>query len=459
MSLAQNRRFRIIVHVLAGVLLTFVAVAVDYVPGGQPGWGRWQTVISCIGLAIGSLGFAPTSARVASITTNASLSILSFCAVLAICEGFFRVLDVDLTHQEEAWRRVPPFFRQPIVPSGEVFFRHSGPETWRGQVLNTQLKLQRVRPNPYGDESAVTISYNATGFRNADEVVDWEIAVAGDSFTELGHLPDDEVFTRMMSQLLNLRVLNLGTSYTGPLTQLSYLKDYGISRSTRHAVIVFFEGNDLNDLDREYGALLRWRETGEREYRHFATQSSFVRALDDLVIFAVRQFSAPPYVEAYFTSSRGDLPVTLTYTPPGRTDISGKMLAQLNYFFDEYAKFGADHKLSLSLAYVPCKTRVLQGLLRFPPAAPGRLRNWNPTDLPELISTLAEMRGIAFIDLTPTLVETTRERMELVYNSIFDSHFNALGSQVVARELAAALAPAKAAAGGLSRLSSAGTFH
>ena len=58
----------------------------------------------------------------------------------------------------------------------------------------------------------------------------------------------DQLFTTILGKMLNIRVLNLGVSHTGPLTQLSYLQDYGVSPSTKHVVIVFYEGNDLSDL-------------------------------------------------------------------------------------------------------------------------------------------------------------------------------------------------------------------
>jgi hypothetical protein len=202
---------------------------------------------------------------------------------------------------------------------------------------------------------------------------------------------------------------------------------------------MFFEGNDLADLNREYEALWRWRLTGQREYREFTAQSSFIRAVDNVLLDALRPVRVPKYVEAYFPSAHGEVPLTLTYTPPSRRDIPEVQEAQLKYFLDEYAKFGTDHGVSVSLAFVPCKIRALHGQLRFSPDAPERVQNWQPTDLPEFIASLAAVRDIAFIDLTPVLNEAARVHLTLPYNSIFDSHFNAFGSRVVADRLAAAL--------------------
>jgi len=60
---------------------------------------------------------------------------------------------------------------------------------------------------------------------------------------------------------------------------LSYLADYGIAKSTRHTIIVFFEGNDLGDLEAEHIALVSWKNTHHRGYRAFEKQPSVIRAL------------------------------------------------------------------------------------------------------------------------------------------------------------------------------------
>src|SRR5690606_35745366 len=61
---------------------------------------------------------------------------------------------------------------------------------------------------------------------------------------------------------------------------------------------------------------------------------------------------------------------------------------------------------------------------------------WRPTALPDLIREGCERHGIDFIDLTPVLTEAARDRGELVYNPIVDTHLNARGAELVAGELA-----------------------
>ena len=216
---------------------------------------------------------------------------------------------------------VPPFFRYPMVPTGDVYFRRQGPQQWTGLVLNTMVRQLSLAPNPYGAEPTLTITYERDGFRNPESLRDWEISIAGDSFTELGYLPYEELFTTRLGASLQVRVRNLGVSYTGPLTQLSYLRDYGLSPKTRDVFITFFEGNDLGALDWEYSSLERWRTTGEREYRQFQTQSSFTRALWQFFDTLNGKVRPADPINAYFTAPTGATPVTLVYTPPSRAQL------------------------------------------------------------------------------------------------------------------------------------------
>lgn len=115
-------------------------------------------------------------------------------------------------------------------------------------------------------------------------------------------------------------------------------------------------------------------------------------------------------------------------------------MRQLDYFLNTYDAFRRDRHLTAWLAYMPSKERVLHGHVRFADGASEQLRNWQPGDLAGVIAMLCGQRGINFIDLTPALVNETNSKGQLVYNGIYDTHLNAAGSQVVAKELARRLA-------------------
>ncbi|WP_089728948.1 hypothetical protein [Candidatus Thiosymbion oneisti] len=431
---------RILLHLFTGGIVSLTAILIML--RQIPGWEPVQTLVLAAGSGIIALGFVPNLGFVSRASTDICLSILSLFTILTLCEGFFRIIEFDFApSRERAWRKTPTYYRKPTVPTGEVFFRRPGPQTWTGQVRNTVLIQNNIEPNPYNNEPVITVKYNKLGFRNPDDLSDWEIAVAGDSFVELGYLRYEELFTTILGNILNKRVLNLGTSYTGPLTQLSYLRDYGISSSTKHTVIVFFEGNDLGGLAREYEALTGRQASGQRNYREFKRQTSLAKAFYELLRNSVRSWPGPiDLANAHFKSPHGDIPVTLTYTPPAKSEISAENIQQLNYFFSGYASFGIERQTIGWIAYMPSKRRILDGQLRFNRLTDERFRSWQPSDLPELISELCDQYGIRFIDLTPDLVEETRNKGHLVYNSIYDTHLNSVGSLVVARVMAKHLA-------------------
>lgn len=419
--------------------MLLVSLLADPILSQPFSWGRIQSLGLAIGLGIVGIGFFHSHRGfLFRLSANLCLSLLSAIVLLSAGELFFRAIGHDFSGELSAWRRVPPYYRTPTTPTGTVFFRRSGPERWSGQVLRTFLKQNNVLPNPYAREPAITVTYDRNGFRNPDDMADWKIAVAGDSFTELGYLPYEQLFTSVLARILKVPVLNLGASYTGPLTQLHYLREYGVAAGTRHVLIVFFEGNDLEDLDKEYDDLIRWRETGQRLFREFKKQPSLVRALNGLARGKRRQEPEPDEskVSAYFKSFEGTIPVTLAYTPPGRSQLSEETMRQLSYFFGHYADLGKERDVTVWVAYMPCKRRVLHGQVEFSANASEKCRNWHPTDLPEVISRLCDQYAIRFIDLTPALIRETAATRALLFNSVFDTHLNAHGSMIVGQELA-----------------------
>lgn len=86
------------------------------------------------------------------------------------------------------------------------------------------LELSGGLDEAYRNERPVTVAYDEQGFRNPDDLIDWDIVVVGDSFVELGYLPYEDLYTTRLGRLLGCRVKNLGCSYTGPFTYDYYLK-------------------------------------------------------------------------------------------------------------------------------------------------------------------------------------------------------------------------------------------
>lgn len=436
MTQANPRTYRA-VHLMTGgsILAAGVLFAsrVDLVPYGE----TLRPVFVALAVIVFLFGALAEFEHARRVAPRLCLALFGLLAGTAALEVAGRLFGLDFAGAEKAFDRLPPFYRQPTIPTGTVFFRRPGPESWTGQVIRTFLEQLRWPSEPYRDEPVVTVHYDHFGLRNEEYGVDWEIAVAGDSFTELGYLPYDQLFTTVLGRLVGASVLNLGVSYTGQLNQLHLLEQYGIGQATRHVVIVFAEANDLEDLERETAAVRRYETTGRRDFRNITPQTSFIRTLCDRLLGPdPPPVPSGPPVDALFKAEGRSLPVTLAHAPPGRAKLPPDVVSALEAFLTDYAKLSQQHKVCAWLAYMPVKERVHYGQLEILDIAAEPIRNWKPTDLPQFIADLCAAHGIRFIDLTPALVEEARASRDLLYNGLYDSHLNARGSVTVARELA-----------------------
>ncbi len=362
--------------------------------------------------------------RILTVAVALSISVV-------VVEVVFCTVGYDFEPGREKARNAwPIFYRQPHIPVGDVFFQREGPATWSGKVLRTGYVLSGGRSEAYTNEPDVIVTYDSDGFRNPDTLSDWEIVVVGDSFVELGHLPSDALFTTELSRLVGLRVKNVGVSHTGPLAYVTYLEHFGAAPSTRHAIMIFFEGNDLLDLMRERDAVHRFETDGDRDYRSLEPQSSFIRAIWRTVR-RLRPQRAKTELDAFFRE-RG---VTLGYAPPDVTDLPDDLRAALDSSLVAWARAARKHRMTPWLAYMPCKRRVMHSYVRY---AELNTDTWQPNDLPAYVRERALHYGISFVDLTPALRhESATGRM--TYNEIWDTHLNRHGAAVVARTLADSL--------------------
>lgn len=367
------------------------------------------------------------------------LTILASSLVgILLIEVTCRLIGLDFESRAASFKAIPIFYRQPTEPVGEIFFRRPGPDLWKGNVLAVGYdKLAGGAHNPYLSEPEVTALYDKQGFRNPEDLTDWDIVVIGDSFTELGFLPYEDLFTTRLGELLGVKVKNLGVSYTGTLTQTFYLKEYGISPVTREAILVFFEGNDINDIESESSLLEQFNATGERPYRKIEKQTSFIKFIYDTAksLYGKLRTRATEKADAYYTSSSGDIPITLSHPPPGRDDLTSKQIELLDAALKRYAETARSFGLKPWLVFMPCKQRALACCLRFTENTDPLYANWHATNLPALVEELAAKNGLKFINVTPALTKMAKDGF-LTFNPVWDTHLNRAGSHTVAEAIA-----------------------
>ncbi|MGI9290623.1 MAG: hypothetical protein ACR2QG_05000 [Gammaproteobacteria bacterium] len=345
-------------------------------------------------------------------------------------------MQYDFGDRVKAFEEIPIFQRIPTVPVGDVYFRRPGPDYWEGKLLEASMKRLNMADDAYANEVPVKAYYDELGFRNPEDLTDWDIVVVGDSFTELGYLYYEDLFTTRLGEQLGLKVKNLGASFSAPLTYNFYLDEYGKSASTKHAMVVFFEGNDLRGLMAENENLQEYLRTGKRKHRNIR-QSSFLIALYDLVteLQSRKNKTGEPVLirNARFMQSNNPedaIDVSVGCTTNGSEKLSELQINLLNDAVSGWAETARRHGLTPWFVYMPVKRRVLDSRLEFLDDANSKIVGCELSDFPSVVESLVHKHDVRFIDLTPGLIAETRQG-RLTYNPVWDTHLNKHGSHVV----------------------------
>ena len=263
--------------------------------------------------------------------------------------------------------------------------------------------------------------------------------MVGDSFTELGFLPYEDLFTTRLGQALDRRVKNLGASYTGTATQVFYLQEYGKAASTTDVLLVFFEGNDFQDLVNEQRRREAARASGAppRPPRDAPTRLATLPKQTSFLVALFRWLTgyrptlpvgAHPFIanagdfNAYFVAGATKTPVTIErQMPPSAAELPPLERSLVTTAIAAYGDAARRLGLRPWLVFMPCKRRGLDGHLEW--TSPDVARPV-PAGIPELIRDLASANGIRFVDVTPAL-QREAAAGRLPYNARWDTHLNA----------------------------------
>jgi hypothetical protein len=405
-----------------------------------PQWAIPSIVVALVGLIalVAALLKAGVLQRsVAGLIKLALTTGITFGMAEAAC----RVIDLDfneLLGARKANEAFPIYFRLPVHPSGEVYFTRDPGSSWTGKPLQTLIKNHRSNDVAYTDETALTIRYSREGFRNPDNMADWDVAVVGDSFTESGYLPEQAIFTGIAAEKLGKRLKNLGITNSGNFAQTHYLETYGKAPSCKTAVMAFFEGNDLDDNTREFLERETFRATGERPSRLIPHQPSLLKALWNLIRdFKKIRLSDRSYANAFFKTVGKEIPVTIADAPPSKSEMTEEQSKSLRLALDEYSAACSKAGMKAHLLYIPCKRRVMHDHLR--QGADYPQPQWQLGDLPEHLQAECTKRGITFINPTPEL-NAAASKGQPGFNTIYDTHLDSTGHQIIGDVLAKALA-------------------
>ena len=150
------------------------------------------------------------------------------------------------------------FDRQGYVRDPDLLYRHEAHYRERGSFVRGNIGEALCLP-AHPPES-FDLRYDQHGFRNDEDMDRANVVVIGDSYVESPMLPNSALMTTALRKSLGTTVANLGVIGYGPEQELIVLKRYALNLQPKTIVWVFFEGNDLLQLnpeeeDSRYGAV------------------------------------------------------------------------------------------------------------------------------------------------------------------------------------------------------------
>ena len=271
------------------------------------------------------------------------------------------------------------------------------------------------------------------GFFNPDSAFDAKpnVMLLGDSYVQ-GHCvgPEDGIAPRLRERFPG--TLNFGMSGNGPLLMLATLREYGAALEPEFVVWSFFSGNDLADLERERDRsdLVAYLDPDHRQ--GLSRRQTEVDALLRAYV-AGEQPGAPrkPIAEVGGMRSslgRKILPVLSLHNllpflglPAGRIDFEYELLEEI---LTAARSEVADWSGQLIFAYLPL-TADLYGLSRFDADASYTRRR--------TLEIVRELE-IPIVDLFPAIAALPDP---MAVSRTPRTHYNELGYDLVAREIAA----------------------
>jgi hypothetical protein len=321
----------------------------------------------------------------------------------------------------------------------ELISVHQPHSRFRGSVTgNLVAKLGIPNPTRY----QVDVRYDRNGFRNAVDLTNADIVAIGDSFVEGAETPEDQILTSVLAGRLGVTVANLGQSGYGPQEELAVLRRYGMALGPRVVLWFFYEGNDLDNVERY--ERIRKIAASPNVPPEPLRERLFVRNL--LKAFAgvttpPRRIAGPDAVRYRGLFKRADGLQETVYLndsegPPG-PNLAGdgppdpRLFEMAAGFLAQADRLARDGSARFLLINVPYKFRVYEGLLELKPDSP--VRGWRTNNLPELLGQWCAARGMEFLDAT-TVLRAAAEKGESVYLAD-DTHWSPAGHRVVAEAI------------------------
>jgi hypothetical protein len=280
------------------------------------------------------------------------------------------------------------------------------------------------------------VRYDHNGFRNPADLIRANIVVVGDSIVEGMTVPDAQIATTILQQLQHRSVANLGQPGYGPQQELIVLKRYGLPLMPQTVVWMFFEGNDLSDVE-HYDDMMRrpksafWHNFPERSFTRNALRRLPVTRPRGIEVSGILETADGGKTTIYFAGAAADSALPL----------DGHRLAALEktkLVVETAYKLSAAQSARFIFVFIPDKFRTLHGSCRF--SGESKCRKWTANDLPARMSTAIGSISprIGYLDLTPSLVKAGKAGAVAYYPD--DEHFEPAGHRIAAEAISSYMA-------------------
>ncbi len=335
---------------------------------------------------------------------------------------------------------------------GREWFDRSGyvrdPELGYRREAHYQEQGAFVRGNigealclPANTPERFDLRYDHRGFRNDTDMDRADVVVIGDSYVESPMLPGSSLLTTQLSHRLQTSVANLGISGYGPEQELVVLKRYALALQPKTIVWVFFEGNDLYQLEPEDQAVSAVSDT------RASHDDYWMRSLTRNLLLVSRKavqgcVPHPDYLRlrGRFQDTEGKDTLLYFWEKLGALKPTDRLrLERLRSILAEAYQVSRQQGIRLVVAFAPVKHRVHQGLENFEPLTE-EMREWPLNELPEEVAAILKQLApeIEFLDLTPPLREAAAQGV-LTYLPD-DTHWTAEGQRVAGEAIHQVLA-------------------
>ncbi|WP_172834343.1 alginate O-acetyltransferase AlgX-related protein [Nitrospira japonica] len=368
-----------------------------------------------------------------TVTLLLCLAALEIPAVLRLVN----YQDLFSTPGSPNWWNIPQYVEDP-----ELVWIHTPHYQKKGKYVRGNV-AEALCATMVNDVREYDVRYDQHGFRNQTDLTSADIAVVGDSFVESPQTPYDSLMTNVLGNLQHASVANLGISGYGPQQELIVLKRFALPLRPKTIVWVFYEGNDLNDVQRYEDSLHLTAESRPPQSvlsqiwtRSFLNNllSTFVRLRDGCQsssavgdYYALVKDAQGRETRQYFISD-------LFSTPAKHMEAMSITRTSLSTAH----QLSRQHGFRLVVVFAPTEYRVysdVPSVIEFS----DKTKDWRPSNLPSrLRSMVADIDPkIDFIDLTPVFRDEVSRYGQPFLSD--DTHWSDAGHALVARTIHDAL--------------------